>query len=172
MENLVRYCIKSVLSQIRHHVSLFGSGNGTGTAQDWDFCTSSAPCTHGHGDCDGDDECAEHHLCGEDNCRHFWTQAEALADCCVPGGVRLFWIFLAVFSFALSEVQLVGGSGPHEGNIFVGGKPVCDDDHDVENALVVCRYLVVFEISREISKTSSSSCQKIEFVKNHTTYYK
>ena len=54
-------------------------------------------------------------------------------------------------------MKLVGGSGPHEGNIFVGGKPVCDDDHDVENALVVCRYLVVFEISREISKTSSSS---------------
>ena len=87
-------------------------------------------------------------------------------------GFGCLGFFLAVFSFALSEVQLVGGSGPHEGNIFVGGKPVCDDDHDVENALVVCRYLVVFEISREISKTSSSSCQKIEFVKNHTTYYK
>ena len=86
--------------------------------------------------------------------------------------VGLFWIFLAVFCFDLAEVKLVGGPGPHEGNIFVGGKPVCDDDHDVENALVVCRYLVVFDISREISKTSSSSCQKIEFVKNHTTYYK
>ena len=33
----------------------------------------------------------------------------------------------------------MGGSGPHEGNIFVGGKPVCDDHHDAENALVVCR---------------------------------
>ena len=92
-ENLVRYCMKSVLSQIRHHLSLFGSGNGTGTTLDWDFCTSSAPCTQGHGDCDGDDECVEHHVCGEDNCRHFWTQAEALADCCVPGVVGLFWIF-------------------------------------------------------------------------------
>ena len=66
-------------------------------------------------------------------------------------------------------MKLVGGSGPHEGNIFVGGKPVCDDDHDVENALVVCRYLVVSDINREISKisSSSSSCQKIEVVKNH-----
>ena len=72
-------------------------------------------------------------------------------------GLGCFGFVLAVFSFALSEVKLVGGSGPHEGNIFVGGKPVCDDDHDVENALVVCRYLVVFEISREISKISSSS---------------
>ena len=37
------------------------------------------------------------------------------------------------------EVKLVGGSGPHEGNIFVGGLPVCDDKHDKENAVVVCR---------------------------------
>ena len=97
MENLERYCMKSVLSQIRHHLSLFGSGNGTGTTLDWDFCTSSAPCTQGHGDCDGDDECVEHHVCGEDNCRHFWTQAEALADCCVPGGVGDVLDFLAIF---------------------------------------------------------------------------
>ena len=37
------------------------------------------------------------------------------------------------------EVKLVGGSGPHEGHIFVGGLPVCDDDHNAKNALVVCR---------------------------------
>ena len=34
----------------------------------------------------------------------------------------------------------MGGSGPHEGNIFVGGLPVCDDYHDAQNALVVCRF--------------------------------
>merc|ERR1719237_293074 len=39
------------------------------------------------------------------------------------------------------EVELVGGSGPHEGNILVGGLPVCDDGHDAQNALVVCRML-------------------------------
>ena len=39
----------------------------------------------------------------------------------------------------IKEVKLVGGSGPHEGNILVGGLPVCDDSHDSENALVVCR---------------------------------
>merc|ERR1719331_1128949 len=39
------------------------------------------------------------------------------------------------------EVELVGGSGPHEGNILVGGLPVCDDEHDAQNALVVCRIL-------------------------------
>jgi len=39
------------------------------------------------------------------------------------------------------DVKLIGGSGPHEGNIFVDGLPVCDDHHDAENALVVCRML-------------------------------
>ena len=40
-----------------------------------------------------------------------------------------------------SEVRLVGGSGPHEGNILVGGLPVCDDLHDAQNAQVVCRFV-------------------------------
>ena len=39
-----------------------------------------------------------------------------------------------------SDVTLVGGSGPHEGNIFVGEEPVCDDGHNAESALVVCRF--------------------------------
>ena len=45
-----------------------------------------------------------------------------------------FWV-----QFKTSEVKLVGGEGPHEGNILVGGLPVCDDHHDAQNALVVCR---------------------------------
>ena len=36
--------------------------------------------------------------------------------------------------FKTSVVELVGGSGPHEGNILVNGQPVCDDGHDVQNA--------------------------------------
>ena len=40
----------------------------------------------------------------------------------------------------LPELHLVGGSGPHEGNILVGGRPVCDDGHNAQNALVVCRF--------------------------------
>ena len=43
-------------------------------------------------------------------------------------------------SLTFAEVELVGGSGPHEGNILVGGLPVCDDGHDAQNALVVCRF--------------------------------
>merc|ERR1719458_1569145 len=40
-----------------------------------------------------------------------------------------------------AEVTLIGGSGRHEGNILVGGMPVCDDDHNAQNAKVVCRML-------------------------------
>ena len=47
------------------------------------------------------------------------------------------------------EVKLVGGSGPHEGNIFVGGLPVCDDYHDAQNALVVCRCLEIMILCRQ-----------------------
>ena len=45
-------------------------------------------------------------------------------------------------------VTLVGGSGPHEGNIFVGGQPVCDDgseEHLMSNARVVCRFIHIVD---------------------------
>ena len=35
----------------------------------------------------------------------------------------------------------MGGSGPFEGHIFVNGLPVCDDGHNDQNALVVCRFV-------------------------------
>ena len=41
----------------------------------------------------------------------------------------------------LPEVKLIGGSGRHEGNILVGNQPVCDDGHNDQNALVVCRFI-------------------------------
>ena len=40
-----------------------------------------------------------------------------------------------------AELTLVGGSGPHEGNIHVDGLPVCDDHHNANNALVICRFV-------------------------------
>ena len=43
-------------------------------------------------------------------------------------------------------VTLVGGSGPHEGNIMVNGQPVCDDGseaHRAATAGVVCRFLML-----------------------------
>ena len=40
-------------------------------------------------------------------------------------------------------VELVGGSGPHEGNVIINGQPVCDDgsfEYGTQNAQVVCRF--------------------------------
>ena len=47
--------------------------------------------------------------------------------------------FLLIIS--ILEVTLVAGSGPYEGHIFVNGLPVCDDGHNDQNALVVCRFV-------------------------------
>jgi len=57
---------------------------GHGTSLDWDFCSSSFPCTHLQGDCDNDSECVQDHVCGNNNCVDFWNDAESDADCCIP----------------------------------------------------------------------------------------
>ena len=46
--------------------------------------------------------------------------------------------------YPLQGVELRGGSGPQEGNIWVDGEPVCDDtftesSHGEVNAQVICR---------------------------------
>jgi hypothetical protein len=40
-----------------------------------------------------------------------------------------------------SSICLKGGSGPHEGNLFVRNLPVCDDDWGMEEAEVACHQL-------------------------------
>ena len=71
----------------------------------------------------------------------FWSDAVSTADCCVPGNLayNLCWKLFRYVDKQCSETTLVGGSGPYEGNILVGGLPVCDDHHNANNALVVCR---------------------------------
>merc|ERR1712106_63632 len=59
------------------------AGNGTGTSSDWDFCSFSAPCSLGHGDCDSDSECAHSLICGADNCQDLDINADSAADCCI-----------------------------------------------------------------------------------------
>ena len=38
-------------------------------------------------------------------------------------------------------VSLVGGPDPHSGNVMVDDQPVCDDDWDDADGVVVCRQL-------------------------------
>ena len=139
-------CLQTFLALLVLFSDDFNAGPGTGT--DWEFCTVSRPCTSRHGDCDSDSECVQDHTCGVDNCYKFWSAASLTADCCVPGNF-IIWMTCPteVFSssffwpwFETSEVKLVGGQGPHCGNIIVGGRPVCDDGHNAANALVVCRF--------------------------------
>ena len=40
-----------------------------------------------------------------------------------------------------SKIELRGGSSPAEGNVFMNGKPVCDDMWDKNDATVACRML-------------------------------
>lgn len=40
-----------------------------------------------------------------------------------------------------AKIELKGGSSPIEGNVFVNGKPVCDDLWDDDDATVACRML-------------------------------
>ena len=62
---------------------------GRGTDADWDFCSSSNRCKYKEGDCDNDSECVDDHVCGQNNCRHFWNDAVSGADCCLPGDKTL-----------------------------------------------------------------------------------
>ena len=55
------------------------------------------------------------------------------------------YFFFGQFVFKTSAgLELRGGSGSHEGNIFLDGRPVCDDgfsggESGHQNAIVVCR---------------------------------
>ena len=40
-----------------------------------------------------------------------------------------------------NTITLRGGSGAHEGNVFLDGMPVCDYSWDIKDAWVVCKQL-------------------------------
>ena len=55
-------------------------------------------------------------------------------------------------SVHVSKIMLDGGKNEREGNIMVGGKPVCDDGakkHGKAAAQVVCRFIFFWSISSQ-----------------------
>ena len=67
----------------------FSGCNGTGY-NSWDCCDSWKPCGVAEGDCDHDDDCLGHLLCGRDNCFPPYSEGE---DCCydpIPGKQKYF----------------------------------------------------------------------------------
>ena len=48
------------------------------------------------------------------------------------------------------KIELRGGSNRKEGNVFINGKPVCDDMWDKNDATVACRmlgYVFIYDLS-------------------------
>ena len=66
------------------------SGNTDETT--WDCCSSSSPCWLFEGDCDGDDDCIGHLICGSNNC---FDSFSSTADCCYdPLGGKIIKMFV------------------------------------------------------------------------------
>ena len=41
----------------------------------------------------------------------------------------------------MARIELRGGSSRRKGNVYINGKPVCDDMWDKKDATVACRML-------------------------------
>lgn len=98
---------------------------------DWNFCTSSDPCSEGQGDCDRDNECQAGLSCGKNNCQKFNSSVPFCADCChrPPGtGTNSDW------SFCSRDSPCGDGQGDCDGDAECGrgltcGKNNCKNIH-------------------------------------------
>jgi len=70
---------------------------------------------------------------------YIWRCPHATVDNC--GSHEGAGVICSMYGPLPISVELVGGSGPNEGNLMVGGQPVCDDLWSEEDANVVCRQL-------------------------------
>ena len=67
----------------------------------------------------------------------------------------------SIANFLITEVTLHGGSEPHEGNVFVKGRPVCHDSWDDVDARVACRsFSVLIEIKHQLYLSFDAKVQK------------
>ena len=46
-----------------------------------------------------------------------------------------------IFLFSADPIRLIGGESEGQGNVYVYGKPVCDDAWDINDGNVACRQL-------------------------------
>jgi len=73
------------------------------------------------------------------------------------------------------NVCIEGGRHPHEGNVIVDGKPVCDDNWGLEDAAVVCRYLGFPGVEKATAESvfgtvsAEYSMDKVQCIGNETS---
>ena len=71
--------ISFTLSKFKHFTDLC-DWTGSSSKETWACCTDSKPCGIAEGDCDTNDECIGHLVCGSDNCVK--PPFHKKADCC------------------------------------------------------------------------------------------
>ena len=82
--SFIFYLDKSIYVILSQFILLIESFTGCDWSGDthestWECCSTSEPCALFEGDCELDDECIGHLLCGSNNCLGFFPST---ADCC------------------------------------------------------------------------------------------
>ena len=65
------------------------------------------------------------------------------------------------------RAELVGGSGPGEGNVFLDGSPVCDDGWGSPDATVACRMAGWVKYIYRTGQQNTQGFVKFQAVQTH-----
>ena len=115
-----------------------------------------------------------------------YRKLKALKNCKLRKMTRLTWVtrltrqtrntILHEASLSVSKIKLVGGEKEWEGNIIVGGKPVCDDaseKYGKKVAQVVCRFILFWHktiIHISLSQNTDFSKNRLTFLTRHVLW--
>ena len=75
------------------------------------------------------------------------------------------------FLFVGYSIRLIGGDAGGEGNVYVNGKPVCDDDWNINAGKVACRELGYGGVVKIRSGEYYTDFNKSNFFKPQKTCY-